>query len=35
MKRIAVVVAGLLGLFIAAGLILPALAKVRDHGSMP
>jgi hypothetical protein len=35
MKRIIIVLAGLLGIFVAAGLILPALAKARDFGSMP
>jgi len=35
MKRIVVVVTGLICLFLGAGLILPALAKVRDFGAMP
>ena len=35
MKRMAVVLTGLLCLFLGAGLIMPALAKVRDYGSMP
>jgi hypothetical protein len=35
MKRIIAVVTGLFCLFLAVGLILPALAKVRDYGSMP
>ncbi|MHC1766433.1 MAG: hypothetical protein AB9869_19385 [Verrucomicrobiia bacterium] len=35
MKRIIAVVTGLLCLFVAAGLILPALAKVREFGAMP
>ena len=35
MKTPLALTAGLLCVFIAAGLILPALAKVRDFGSMP
>jgi hypothetical protein len=35
MKRIIIVLAGFLGIFIASGIILPALAKTRDFGSMP
>lgn len=35
MKTFLAVAAGLLCVLIAAGLILPALAKVRDFGSMP
>ena len=35
MKRIITILIGLFGVFIAVGLILPALAKVRDYGSMP
>jgi hypothetical protein len=35
MKRAIVIVTGLLCLFLAAGLILPALTKVRELGSMP
>ncbi|MBI3413800.1 MAG: hypothetical protein HY043_00550 [Verrucomicrobia bacterium] len=35
MKRRITILIGLLGVFVAVGLILPALAKVRDYGSMP
>lgn len=35
MKRIITILIGLFGVFIGAGLIMPALAKVRDYGSMP
>ena len=35
MKRIITVLIGLCGVFVAVGLILPALAKVREYGSMP
>lgn len=35
MNRIITILVGLFGVFMAAGLILPALAKVRDYGSMP
>jgi len=35
MKRILTVLIGLFGLLIGVGLILPALAKVRDFGAMP
>ena len=34
MKRIIILI-GLLGLLMGVGLILPALAKVRDYGAMP
>ena len=35
MKRIITVLIGLCGVFVAVGLILPALAKAREYGSMP
>jgi hypothetical protein len=35
MKRVFTILTGLFALFIATGLILPALAKVRDFGAMP
>lgn len=35
MKRILTILIGFFGVFIAVGLILPALAKVREYGSMP
>ena len=35
MKRIITILIGLFGVFLGTGLILPALAKVRDYGSMP
>jgi vacuolar-type H+-ATPase subunit I/STV1 len=35
MKKTFTIVFGLLSVFIGAGLILPALAKVRDYGAMP
>ena len=35
MKRIITILIAFFGVFIAVGLILPALAKVRDYGSMP
>ena len=35
MKRIITILIGLIGIFIGAGLIMPALAKAHDYGSMP
>ena len=35
MKRIITIAIGLLGVLIGVGLLLPALAKVRDYGEMP
>jgi len=35
MKTISTLLLALISLFVAAGLVLPALAKVRDFGSMP
>jgi len=35
MKRIITIAIGLLGVLIGVGLLLPALAKVRDYGAMP
>ena len=35
MKRIITILIGLFGLLMGVGLILPALAKVRDYGAMP
>lgn len=35
MKKVAIIVAGLLALFSGVGGILPALAKVRDTGAIP
>jgi hypothetical protein len=35
MKKIIIILAGVFGMFIGTGLILPALAWYRDHGAMP
>ena len=35
MRKLITVLVGLFSVFIAAGLILPALAKVREYGAMP
>ena len=35
MKKLITVLLGLFSVFIATGLILPALAKVREYGAMP
>ena len=35
MKRSLIILFGVLSLFVSAGVILPALAKVKDFGSMP
>ena len=35
MKRIITILSGLFGVLMGVALILPALAKVRDYGSMP
>ena len=35
MKRILTITLGVLGIFVGAGLICPALAQLRTHGSLP